>query len=740
MPEIKKADCPSHEELVAFSLGNVTQQALETIAGHLETCESCATALSTVRESGDSLLSGLRGHSLSGQFLDEPEYRQAVERVQGIGFDAVSPDTSPAQTPRPGPKQFGRYEVIAELGQGGMGTVYLARDTQLDREVALKIPHFRRSDDPRRLERFSREARAASAIEHPNLCPVYDVGEIDGVPFLSMARIRGQSLSRILKGGRRFPEREAAEIVRKVALAVDKAHAAGIVHRDLKPSNIMLTEEGEPILTDFGLAQRLELEDPRLTRSGIIVGTPSYMAPEQVDGDPQILGAASDVYGLGVVLYELLTGRVPFEGPLLSVLSQLGKDQAAPPSTHRADLDRRLEAICLRAIAKNPADRYESAGALAEALEQYLGSAAPPAYRRRLARLGVAAAGAILLLALVIHFKTNKGTLVLEVDPPDVSVTIDGNQVDIKSPRDEIRLSVGKHDLEVTKDGFQTHTDSFTVRRRGKVELRCRLEPMASAMTKPVFEDNFDRSPTGALPAGWTDSYVGWAGAPVYTREQATAIGLSISVDDEVHYGPSGKSLHFLDNNVGWGSGWGSQVTRSFAPAQTVILEYYIRSSKTGIGPDSWYEAPFVALKGDSTTNNSFYCLGFGSANGGGQAGYIGVIDAIRGVWADRQLLPYQKDTWYYVRNTVDIPTKTIEFYVQQADRPSINATFRREEPQYSNTHLDEVMFCTGNSSGTDAYIDEVSVSAASAATPGVRPKKPQLDKGKESKGKGVSR
>ena len=198
MPAIKKADCPSHEELVAFSLGVVSQQVLETIAGHLETCESCATALSTVRESGDSLLSGLRGHSLSGQFLDEPEYRQAVGRVQGIGYEAVSPESSDSQTPRLVPKQLGRYEIIEELGQGGMGTVYLARDTQLDREVALKIPHFRRSDDPRRLERFHREARAASAIEHPNLCPVYDVGEIDGVPYLSMARIRGKSLSKLL--------------------------------------------------------------------------------------------------------------------------------------------------------------------------------------------------------------------------------------------------------------------------------------------------------------------------------------------------------------------------------------------------------------------------------------------------------------------------------------------------------------------------------------------------------------
>jgi len=224
-----------------------------------------------------------------------------------------------------------------------------------------------------------------------------------------------------------------------------------------------------------------------------------------------------------------------------------------------------------------------------------------------------------------------------------------------------------------------------------------------------LFEDNFDTSPTGAPPAGWTDTYFGWAGE-VYTPQQAKALGLSISVDDQVHYGPSGKSLHFLDNNVGWGSGLGSQVTRTFTPAKTVTLEYYIRSSKTGTGSDSWYESPFVVLKGDSTTNNSFYSLGFGSANGDGQAGYIGVIDCIRGVWAHRQLLPYQKDTWYYVRNTVDVPTKAIEFYVQQADRPSINATFATQDAQYANTHVDEVYFCTSNSQGADAYIDNVRV------------------------------
>jgi len=507
MSPAKEAQCPAQDALVAFSVGKAPQETMTAISAHLETCQDCLSALAALPEPHDSLLRGLRA-SLSGeQFLGEPECQQAVARFEAIGCDP-SMHGQTEVVPRPAMTELGRYRILKELGRGGMGTVYLALDTQLDRQVALKIPHFRPSDRPRLLERFYREARAAAMIDHPNLCPIYDVGEIDGVPYLSMAFIPGRSLAKVIKAAGRLAERPAAEIVRKLALAVAEAHRRGIVHRDIKPSNVMMAEkgdwlrgpvdaaqpdaspprclspsslEGEPILMDFGLARRLETADARLTRHGQLVGTPAYMAPEQVQGGPEAVGPSCDIYSLGVVLYELLTGKVPFEGPLLSVLSQVGKDQPAPPSAHRPDLDRRLEAICLKALAKNPAERYESAEELAEALEAYLQGppqkAAAPSRKRRWPWL--AAVPLLVAAAVIIYLKTDSGTLIVEVHPADTHVTIDGSHVQIKSPRDEISLAVGEHDLEVRKDGFHTHTDSFTIRRGGKVEVTVLLERAA---------------------------------------------------------------------------------------------------------------------------------------------------------------------------------------------------------------------------------------------------------------------
>jgi formylglycine-generating enzyme required for sulfatase activity/predicted Ser/Thr protein kinase len=267
------------------------------------------------------------------------------------------------------PRNFGRYRVIRLLGKGGMGTVFLADDTQLERQVALKVPQFSADDGEEVLERFYREARAAATLNHPNLCPVYDVGEIDGIHYLTMAYIDGRPLSDSLRPGQPMSVDIAVSTVCKLARAMAEAHEKGIVHRDLKPSNIFVNQRGEPVVMDFGLARRNDSQDARLTKTGAVLGTPAYMSPEQIKGEVDAIGPCCDIYSLGVILYELLTGELPFDGPIVSVLGQVLTQEPLPPSSIRTDLDPRLEAVCLKMMAKNCDDRYGSMNEVTAALE-----------------------------------------------------------------------------------------------------------------------------------------------------------------------------------------------------------------------------------------------------------------------------------------------------------------------------------------------------------------------------------
>jgi predicted Ser/Thr protein kinase len=270
------------------------------------------------------------------------------------------------------PERIGRYKIIRQIGQGGMGKVYLAHDEQLDRDVALKVPKFDPDEGPHVRERFYREARAAAALHHPNVCAIYEIAEIDGVPLLVMAYVEGRQLSEYIDRGRGVNPQQAAILIRKLALALKEAHRQGIVHRDLKPSNIMIDQRKEPVIMDFGLARLERHEASRLTKLGAILGTPQYMPPEQVAGNLDAVAPSCDIYSLGIILYELLAGRTPFTGPPALILGLVLTQNSPPPSQFRPDLDGEIEAICMKAIARRPEDRYASMDELATALHTYI--------------------------------------------------------------------------------------------------------------------------------------------------------------------------------------------------------------------------------------------------------------------------------------------------------------------------------------------------------------------------------
>ncbi|HEV7999737.1 MAG TPA: serine/threonine-protein kinase [Planctomycetaceae bacterium] len=336
------------------------------------------------------LADALRSHFASQAEAVEPDTSHGHDPDTSHGQDTAMADPGTQYRPRSNqatipprltpvrsctlPEQFGRYRVVRCLGEGTMGAVYLADDTQLERPVALKIPKFSEDDDDDDLsQRFYREARAAAHLRHANLCPVYDVGEIDGVRYLSMAYIEGRPLSEVLSEGGPLDARAAVTFALKLARALEAAHARGVIHRDLKPANIMIDAHQEPIIMDFGLARQMNKVDSRLTQEGMLMGSPAYMSPEQVEGDTERMGPSCDIYSLGIILYELLTGDVPFKGSIAAVMGQIIGSPPRKLSAIKPGIDPALEAICLKMIAKRLEDRFASMTEVVRALDAYLG-------------------------------------------------------------------------------------------------------------------------------------------------------------------------------------------------------------------------------------------------------------------------------------------------------------------------------------------------------------------------------
>jgi tRNA A-37 threonylcarbamoyl transferase component Bud32 len=298
------------------------------------------------------------------------ELRPLRETVGTPTFPAASSKSPDDLTPASG-SRLGCYELLDELGRGGMGIVYKARHLSLNRVVALKMVQDSRCLHPENLVRFLSEAEAVAGVQHPYIAQIYDVGQIDGRPYFTMEFVEGGTLAQKIARAPQ-PPRQAAHMVEMLARAVQAAHRCGIIHRDLKPANVLLAADGTPRITDFGLAKRMQ-GDSGLTHTGEILGSPSYMAPEQADGRIQDLGPCTDVYALGAILYELLTGRPPFIGvTVLDVLDQVKNKEPLPFSRLRLHVPRDLETICLKCLQKDPRQRYASAEDLADDLRRFL--------------------------------------------------------------------------------------------------------------------------------------------------------------------------------------------------------------------------------------------------------------------------------------------------------------------------------------------------------------------------------
>ena len=466
------------------------------------------------------LQSGLSAADCLARF---PEHHALIQQLQAAGptqsqethlthgDESVStafpnsqtdPVSAPGAAAEKLPQQLiGRYQLQKLLGAGAFGHVYLAYDPQLDLSVALKVPIRGAFQFPAERARFLREARAAVAVRHPAICPVYDVGETsDGQCYLALGYIAGESLAQRLARCGPPDQRTAAKWVLQIAEGMAEAHHCGIIHRDLKPANIMLDTRSRPVIMDFGLARRDGSDDAALTQQGQILGTPAYMSPEQARGDQTQVGPQSDIYSLGTIFYELLTGQRPYRGGIVEVLSQLEKSAPRPPRSLKPEIHSGLEQICLVAMAPLSEQRWTSMERLQHELQSWLdehghGLAETSTVivpdtasllRQRSGYWKYKVLVAVLLTALtgyyagVFYVSTKEGTVKIDVQDPDIEVRVDGREIEFRHLEQPLKLWVGTHQLEVRHGNILVETRKFEIERGPNRKLTVTYTPVAS--------------------------------------------------------------------------------------------------------------------------------------------------------------------------------------------------------------------------------------------------------------------
>jgi serine/threonine-protein kinase len=385
-------DCISDQDLQAFVRGELPERLAERVARHLELCPDCEERACRWDNLSDTAVQALRG---AGQ-------ERTLEKRSG-GIQGTNPTVSdtPAERILTISSPDG-YTLLDKLGQGATGVVFQARQHHPERMVALKF-FVAGAYAAEQRTRFLAEANVIARLDHSNIVRVHAIAEHQGQPFLCLEYLEGGHLGRKI-AGRPQPPRQAARLLEQLAQAVQHAHDKGVIHRDLKPANVLLTADGTPKVTDFGLAR---FGRPELTATGAVLGTPAYMAPEQAQGEGKRVGPVADVWALGVILYELLTGQPPFRGvQVLDTLQQVAEREPVPPRRLQPQVPRDLETICLKCLHKQPPRRYATAAALAEDLQRFLDGrpiqARPVGYLERAAKWAWRRPAAAALLALAV--------------------------------------------------------------------------------------------------------------------------------------------------------------------------------------------------------------------------------------------------------------------------------------------------------------------------------------------------